>query len=257
MSQRNIPYPPRLAIYELPESEQEGARLALNLVGQLRSYIQKYDAALDLIQFCDSQMELHRGMRDKARADLSIQSTEYQQASDQYIEATEGFIAWREIAADSAVLSLYHFWMSMVAAKTHIEKAPILRGLVPHSEREAAVKAFKTHFPNLENVRNAVAHEGDLTATTGKHRMNAMSKPFSVGSAIQSEGTGVMFSGFVDGELHVTINNDVFSLPINETGLTAIEDVYRQFCSAIQKAEVATFEMFEQNHTMAPVKKTE
>ena len=92
-------------------------------------------------------------------------------------QGTEGlgarrYYGFKTIAARDAALNAYHFSCALNAIKSQLPLSSAHAGSVDRVKVRNARKQFKADFPNIDLVRHAVAHAGELHETPEKMALN-------------------------------------------------------------------------------------
>lgn len=115
----------------------------------LRQHLENFQAAAALIDHCEATLET-------MAVEQSAPHDDFRQVMD-----------WERIAARDAVMTVYHFGVTVMAIRSNIGKAPSLKR-VDHKLMRGAWKRFLRAFPFYEEHRHAVAHLADDMRTIEK-----------------------------------------------------------------------------------------
>lgn len=89
------------------------------------------------------------------------------------------FINYRMIAAKEGAMNIFHFRCSLEALRRQVVMCPRTRGIVDVKRLKKAASHFNQQFPHAENVRNAVAHAGEIWASTKTAREHRQQRDYT------------------------------------------------------------------------------
>jgi hypothetical protein len=84
---------------------------------------------------------------------------------------------YKMIAARNGALSLYHFKYSLSAVKNQLPTSSTHARKVDAASICKALQTFKADFPDIDLVRHAIAHAGELWETPKKMALNRVRSP--------------------------------------------------------------------------------
>ncbi len=131
--------------------------------------------------------------------------------------ATSGAMRiWQIIAARDGALNIYHFKCTVEAIRNQLSRCRSVPNVDPQRVRDA-LKIFRREFQNVENVRHAIAHAGELNDTPAK-----MAKQKLTPHVIQKHGLsgppqgGDLRCALHDRKFSVGHEGDVFSVLLDQ-----------------------------------------
>ena len=214
MKNQNIPRPDEKV---LPEEEREECRHIAWLLGLLDSYREDFEAALELIDYTQKNIEALRSEEVAARkANNQTRLNETRQASDTHQN-------WQRIAMRDAVMSVYHFGFILDGILKSTHRCPTLMTKIDLSKLHTAQPLYKKHFPKPEPIRHAVAHVGETQHSLHRLDKARFDGTLEIGGAtIQGIAGGYVIEGWVKGTIygwtmHMTHEKKLVSLEISPT----------------------------------------
>jgi hypothetical protein len=120
-------------VIKIPENEREKTWINMRSVNSLRDYLDDFGSALSLYEFC-------RTLR-------SINPTNID------------YMKWCSIAGRDGAMSMYHF--SKVLFETNFRDCDYLINIIKFDEIKKARRKFRETFPDVNHIRNAVAHQAE------------------------------------------------------------------------------------------------
>lgn len=108
-------------------------------------------------------------------------------------------------ACREGVMAVYHFASSMDATLENLNALPEFLARIDKADRRIAEKLFASFFPSIRQLRNAVAHSGELAGTAKDFNSNKLRKKFDDGhmifeqSTVQNYLAGTTYSRTING----------------------------------------------------------
>jgi hypothetical protein len=144
------------------------------------------------------------------------------------------FIRYRRIAARDAALNLYHFKYSLRAIKKNLPKSVALSARIDAVAIRNALKYFNSNFPNIDQVRHAVAHAGELFSNVAKMRQNESNSTIT-GHGFTHQGR--WFSEAMSGRIYtVGIEGKAFFVVADQSTLLKLGSIISMVDLAFQDA---------------------
>lgn len=208
---------PKIYVRGLPEEEQDAAHSLGMCLMQLSSTCLEFEAAVELFSQSSTWEE---NIPDKDERLIVRQ--------------------WPFIAARVGALCLYDFWMSTQAVNGNLlKRCPSITDMIGQEPKKKAQARLREAFPDLEALRNAAAHPGEINSTPEKHGLNKLpaSATFPFGSGL---GT-VAISGSLHFDNYVfTFKGARVSYSVNQQSADALKEITSLWRDAFLPVEAGT-----------------
>lgn len=198
---------------EFAASELADANDLRNNLRMLSRYVNNFTSALSLFRFCETKLF------DK------LQSLDH---SDQQM-----LVNWQRIAARDGAMSIYHFFETMGAAKTCLNKCKIAAVKTNKERFKEARMIFKKAFPISQYLRNSVAHPHEFSFSQDNLRKHGFTGTQKKGSFAIEESTNCVIGDALDGCRYVTThNNKIIDYNLDVNSYNALRHTEIVFMSA-------------------------
>jgi hypothetical protein len=134
------------------------------------------------------------------------------------------FPKYRIIAARDGALNLFHFGKSLDAIRVLAPHCPVSVFSINTERLSTAVDAFDAQFPNVDNIRHAIAHAGELSDSPSKLRSNIMRK-IKVWHGGSAGPGGVFRHGVYERTFSIGKSGKVFTLAIDGSTTRKLNDI--------------------------------
>lgn len=129
---------------------------------------------------------------------------------------------WRFIACHECALQLHHLRQRMEKIKGYkLAACPSIASIVDKSELRIATTLLDKKFPNIDQLRHAIAHAGEFDTIPGDHVPTGTFGPVGFREADR-------FSAYFEGELR--------TLDMTEDSLTQITKITARYLAAFEPA---------------------
>ncbi len=153
---------PNIRFDSLSETEAKYARALRSALSDLNTYILSFESALTLSDHCDELIQTWFKENDAAKSF----------SPDSAIHAASG---WKIIAQEHGALQIYHFRQVVEAVLLNLNKCPTLGPKVDAARFRLLRRRFNAKFQLHEEMRDAIGHAAELTATPEAWERNAVS----------------------------------------------------------------------------------
>lgn len=223
--------PPRFSRTALPPEEHDAVRVLENLLCELENYARAFQAALRLYNFSSGQ----------GRQQLAAHRAQGGSIDDS-TELSNMLSEWGRIAARDGAMSIYHFYKAMEGIRDSIGSSPTLLGLVDISTLRYTVKLFKSKFPYVERMRNALAHAAEFRQTVQKDRRNT-ARGKQKGFGYDSSGPyTIIQNSIIHGAYTATYEGQIIKYDISDESLNQMLRAKDAFYNAFRTAETRSCE---------------
>lgn len=141
------------------------------------------------------------------------------------------FIYYRIISARDGALNIYHFGCSLEAIKRQLPTCPSLAKKVNAITIRDALKQFEKYFPHCDNVRNAIAHAGELFNNPNSMKKHQQRTGHAGHGFSVSEG-GLFTCALYERTYSVGIEGSVFSLTLDQVSLNKLLHIIQMIDTA-------------------------
>jgi hypothetical protein len=134
------------------------------------------------------------------------------------------FFYYRIIAARDGALNVYHFGKTLDAIKSFAPRCPAAAFTVSMIDLDNASKQFNEAFPNIDIIRHAIAHAGELNDAPTKLKSNTTRRSRNAHGI--SVGPGALFThGLYQRSYHIGRSGKVFTLAIDQATLKKLTEL--------------------------------
>lgn len=148
----------------------------------LGTFVRQLGYAVLLIDRCMEEKELAIKKRDEVPFnDETVGSRRFGDATWAMVEACAKQDEWIAMSARSGAIAVHDFFVTLTALGTNVKKATLLSGVVDTREIDRLVRDYSAQFPSRINMRNAIAHEVDVTKKPHEHATQR--RPMTIRSA--------------------------------------------------------------------------
>jgi hypothetical protein len=138
---------------------------------------------------------------------------------------------WRFIAAREGAMQLFHLADQLHDyASMHLRDCPTMAKFVDKQMLKNAIKLLEARFPNIEAMRDSVAHWGERVSRPRTHEAG----DFEIDGQIRATGEGRIFAGgsLIGDKYVVTARGIVLELEITDETLNKIVGIVSMFFDA-------------------------
>lgn len=168
---------PDIPIDALDEDEASHARALRSALSELDTYVQWFASALSLSDHCD---ELIQAWFKTAGASNAPEPGSMIEAASK----------WKIIAQENGALQIYHFRQVIEAVLINLNNCPSLKPKVDASDFRLVRRRFNARFQLHGEMRDAIGHAAELTATPQDWERNAVSAGSYSPPGIEALGGG-------------------------------------------------------------------
>jgi hypothetical protein len=143
------------------------------------------------------------------------------------------FIQYRIIAARDGALNIFHFGCSLEAIKKQLPMCPSIAQRTDAVKLRNAVKQFNSDFPHADNVRNAIAHAGEVFSTPQKIKENEQ-KSDHKGVGFSSGAGGHLIGALYERTYTVSNHGFIFSVTLNADAIAKLANIILLVDAAFQ-----------------------
>lgn len=209
--------PPRLDIISFHGQEREVAAIVQSSLYELHGYLDEFNSALALFDWCKAQRDANAGNPD---------------FSPMLMLAN-----WMTMAGRDGAMTLFHVIKTMEATRKLLPTCPSLHALIDHDALRSAVRLFRQHFPRTEAMRHSVAHTAEMTRNPDDRKLNAFSGDYSNAGFVIDGGSGIILKNVQNGRTVTTtyegqILTYDLSAPSLENLRQSVQEFYRGFRNA-------------------------
>ncbi len=245
---------PRLICIGAPAPDQKYcAAISLSL-DKMFSFLQSFDSAIRLIEYCEIQSSFSGGKYSEIRLNLNSKKQPYFSANHDgefWFELGSLYGNWMMIAAREAAMSVWHISDALRGIKQEVNNSVFLKTLVDQKALKAATKTFNSFFPHAEGIRHAIAHSSELTESTKKIDKNASKKPYK-GSRIQTAGPSFLGESLDGRTLILSHKGETRSLELSSRSTINLIHIISACFSAFSAAEVTLTAEYKRMRDCAP-----
>jgi hypothetical protein len=105
-----------------------------------------------------------------------------------------------------------------------------------------AVKQFNTDFPHADNVRNAVAHAGELFSSPQKIKANSQKENYA-GVGFSSGAGGHFISALYERTYSVSNHGQIFSVTLDTDAVTKLTRIISLVDDAFQRVHLGGLQL--------------
>lgn len=202
-----------MLIEGLPEAERDAGRTLARHVEELYQYMERFDAAVELFDF-------------------AIRET----LNDDNQEVSKTIREWPFMAGRDGAMTIYHFGMVLRALNDQLPNCPTAFRNVPRPKLGEANYLYKTAFPAMEQIRNAVGHEAELSLTTNQIAQHALDGPHKSVFLSAPHVTGFL-TGNLDNRFYsVTFNGKLLRYEVSVSTRDILNKIATLMAEAISEA---------------------
>jgi hypothetical protein len=150
------------------------------------------------------------------------------------------FVKYRIIAAREAALNVYHFGCTIDSIRDLLAKTTVLKArFIDPKLVRIAHKAFRAQFPNVTNIRHAIAHAGEFFDSVDRMKSHERK------SNIEFHGSGAGGGGFFKEALFertysIGFEGAILSISIDDDSVASLTTIRSTIDSAFIRAEQQT-----------------
>jgi hypothetical protein len=221
----------RIPFNVLPAEEHEVGQKIDNALVSFDWIISQFEAALRLLDFCESERSRLRMARDNG---LAVPN---------YHETRSLLASWAQLAGRNGALTLGDFAETLHKLRARLKRCPTLASMVVGRDLEAAIQMFHRLLPRTGDIRDASAHptETGVNSFDGgydKHRIK-----------VAEEATGTTLTGRSGRTFYVTVKGTVLEYDLSQETLEKLLAVRRSVYSVFSPASDHLMEMVIQRRT--------
>lgn len=212
------------------------------MLSDLGSYVNRFRAALELINASDEQKNLAKQQRDIGRQN-SGDADARQKVQADYAEKFNLFGSWQDIARRDAVMTIWDFAKTVYSIRKSLDDCKSLNEKVSRPQLEKVIAGLSNHFPDRKDVRDAAAHPADFTKETPKAiEKHKLKEEYKAPGLQASVGTFLYGATFDDGSVVFSHEGTTVSVKVNKESLDALaalrDEMYACFKDASEMAIV-------------------
>lgn len=189
--------------YRVPKEQEDDAWLIETSIYHLGRYCSRFQSALAL---CQDYLEKTRERRS---------------FSDPWFE-------WGNIATNDAALTVYHFGMTIRTIQDAVARIPAIRDKIDLKALRDARKNVARHFPGYEDLRDAIAHQGDIGGKKDHVQRHSISGEANVQGIIKMTNSSGILTASTANTFTTTFKGKILSITLDEAGLQRLNEVCRQ-----------------------------
>lgn len=148
---------------------------------------------------------------------------------------------WRKMGQRYAAMSVFNCLKAMELLQRQVKHIPAVAALADQEAMSTAIGNIRRLFPDADEMRHAVAHEGELTATHRRFRSNSIKsnrrKDGVFGSLFRPDGLFV--SGTFDDAFVMTTQSKEVSVVITPETFMELKSEIDLFCSGFPTLDEA------------------
>ncbi|MBC7314333.1 MAG: hypothetical protein H5U11_17730 [Rhizobium sp.] len=193
-----------LDVEAVPESERSAATLALAHLSNLHNYVRDFEWALSLFELC----------------------TEF-----------KGVIKtdWSFVAARDGAMTVYHFAKTFEILNTYVAKSPSLKAGSDKVAIKRAGRTLREFFPQINVLRDTIAHDGELKNTVEKAAWHPLKGPIRVGTLlVGNEAAQIEIKAIAGDQLVLTKAGALVGYRLNRAALEVLKQVAKEVSSAVR-----------------------
>ena len=235
--------PPQIIITELAEEDAETAWHIRNQLGELTLYVDRFSAALALIERSRSEVSDLKAARtaEKNRLRGTPEYMRVHDAQKEFMDLIHRLHTWIQMAARDAVMTIWDFTRTVVEIRYNLDSCPSLNALVPRPQLEKALGEMGKAFPNRKYTRHAAAHPADMGKTRKERNRHATSEKIELDGFLSSGGNVSLSSVITgDGVVSWTYEGRLIQAHINEGGLANLIRIREMVFECFSNAEKET-----------------
>jgi hypothetical protein len=200
--------------------------LSMNLLG-LTDFVVSFEYAVRLADHADLLVT-----SEKRKLQLAVLDSG---RSREEIEALAAPVriygGWMSIAAKEAAMAVYHFHMKQQAVMQGAAQVSSISALVNMERLHEARVHFSKHFPHAKEMRNAIGHDAERTASAAARKDHGFTGTVRIDHSIY-EGTGLFWSGMDGRTLRMARYKKLVSVTVDEATLDRLIEVQSKVLSA-------------------------
>jgi hypothetical protein len=141
------------------------------------------------------------------------------------------FVQFRIIAARDAAMNLFHFRSSLQGLTRQIPHCPSYGSSQTLGKISGALVRFDQYFPKTDNIRNAIAHAGQLNNAPSKMKGNEQRKQRRA-NGIESGPGGIFLHGLFERTYTIGKSGKLLSLQVDGSSIMKIAETVQLVNSA-------------------------
>ncbi|WP_334522869.1 hypothetical protein [Bradyrhizobium sp. AZCC 2230] len=238
--------PPRIPIEELAEADQEQARHVDRLLMMLGAYVDRFSAALELIDSSAEHRKIAKQKRDLDRKDPELIKRDPntpEKVQDAYKAKDNLLSTWQSIDQRDAIMTIWDFAKTVYEIRRSLERCKSLDDKVSKPQLEKVMAGLSKHFPDRKEARDTAAHPADFTSENPnaieKHKLKT---DFTAPGLSTVAGTFLFGATFEDGSVVFSHEGSTVQAKVNRESLDALtslrDEMYACFKEAAEPAVV-------------------
>jgi len=220
---------PRLA--RVPDAQREFRDEVVDGLFELTRYVRKLQAALSLFDFALSQNLSLPALPpyDPRRGTDRLSEIKAWQSSMR----DQPFCQWQLIAVHAGIFCIDHFLQTMKYIRTSLAQAPALFNRTNQAQLDKAQQIAGERFPDIPDLRNAIAHLAELSKNMRAIRTNSFKGPLEDGYFQVAASSAVMVSDYLNGRtFNTSRNGKLLSFEFSEKSASDTIGIRNEFYAA-------------------------
>lgn len=148
-------------------------------------------------------------------------------------------VRWRKMGQRYAVMSVFNCLKAMELLQKQVRHIPVVAALADQTAMSTAIENVRRVFPDADEMRHAVAHEGELKVTNRRFTANNIKsnrrKVGVLGPLFKPEGLFV--SGTFGDAFVMTSQSKEVSMVITPQTLMELMSEIERFCTGFPKSD--------------------
>jgi hypothetical protein len=234
--------PPRLSVLSVPKGNRHQAWQIVSNLADLDLYSRRFASALRLSDHIEELLEpievalpsvtAEAGRYPLTEAKMSAMHT--------LIERRNELSSWVGIAIRDAIFTIDHFEFILATIQSDLFKCPTWYQLADAKKLGMAKKLFKKHFPQFPQIRHAIGHESERTATDSKIEEHALSGVHKHEFFTSEEGAENNSISMISGRtIALNWQNKIVSFELTKQTLEHLHEIKRMVYDAVRPASEA------------------
>lgn len=225
---------------QVPSAERNATLRLQRSLQSMNIYSDSFRAALRLFDFAGEQLSVHFSaslpniLSAVTDPPLGL-DTAAQEALREVLDKQQLYTSWRNIACRDGAMSLYHFRKTMQFIRGNRD-CTLMRSLVDAAYTRRAERNFDLVFPDIEGMRHAISHQGELWKGIAGYLKNTILNGYKSGS-VEIEGECGLSSMCNGAQFSMTFEGRLVSFSMNEASLTRLIEIQNEFFSGFREAE--------------------
>jgi hypothetical protein len=134
-------------------------------------------------------------------------------------------------------MSIYHYGVTLEAARAGLKRCPTFRASVDIDQIRKSARMFERHFPFARGVRHAIAHTADFQKTAEQAARNTMTEPFIIAPNLQMPGGIQIWNGLINRDYVNTIDGRVVKYEVSGATVLLIKEITMLFYTGLPSAK--------------------